>query len=434
MRKKVLAIALAIFLVALAGCGNSDSSAQQGDSGGAAQQGQGGNNADEVVLTYWNFTSTDMPFEADLIASFEAAHPGIRINVERVSVEHFHDQIIMAARTNTLPDIIQGIPEWSSNFINAGVMADITTDIQDVYGTFIEDAINLSSWDGRVYGLPFRFGTSATFINTRIFDEAGIPIPTSWTWDEFRDIAMQVTDSSRNVYGFGIPAARHDLGFSWNYFSFAFQNGASYLDGNRAVFNSPEGAEALDFLIQMMRDGIMPAGTPSFTAADVVDAFGAGTLAMFHNGPWYVATIQTAYPDIEFVTVPLPTRRAGTQSASVAGGTYLSVTATTEHYAQALAFIKYMTSEQTMREWAGRGEFLPPVRALLDDDSFIQGHMIAFAQQAQLPSVGIGATVENTTLLDVIQDYMARALIGNISSQEALDAAAERWNEILAGS
>ena len=422
--KKLITILLALLLVmTVAACGN----------GNQAPAAPGGdeNGDDVIVLTYWNFTATDMPFEAEFIAAFENDNPGIRINVERIPVEHFHDQLIMAARTNTLPDVIQGIPEWTSNFLEAGILADITADIGDVKGTFIEDGIKLASWDGANIGLPFRFGTSATFINTQIFEDAGVEIPESWTWEEFRDIAAQVTNPERNIHGFGIPGARMDLGFSWNFFSFAFQNGASYIENNQAVFNSPEGAEALEFLIQMMEDGIMPAGTPSFTASDVVDAFGAGMLAMFHNGPWYVASLQAAYPDLDFVTVPLPTRRGGVPSASVAGGTYLSVTATTEHYAEALAFIKYMTSENIMRQWAGRGEFLPPVIALLDDPGFIQGHMLAFAYQAQLPSIAIGATVENTTLLEIIQDEMGRALTGGQTAQEALDAAAERWNEIL---
>lgn len=384
-----------------------------------------------VTITYWNLTATDMPFESDLIAQFESKNPDIKVQLERVPVESFHDKLILAAQTNTLPDVTQCIPEWSSDMVKAKAIKDITADIQDVKSTYIDSGIGIATWNEKVVGLPFRFGTSATFINKKMLDEAGLKVPESWTWDEFREYAKKLTDPSKGVYGFGIPgAAQNDLGFSWNYFSFAFQNGASFIKDGKAAFNSPEGVEALDFLKNMMDEGIMPPSTPSFTAKDVVDAFGSGKLAMWQNGPWYVATVKTSYPDIEYVCAPLPTKKDGAV-ASVSGGTYISVCEGTKHYEEALIFVKYMTSAENMREWAGKGEFLPPVKALLNDSSFLQGPMTVFAAQAQQPSIAIGATPENTKLMEIVQDEMNQALTNKKSSKDALDAAAAKWDEVL---
>jgi len=392
------------------------------------------NQADDktpVTITYWNLTATDMPFETELIAEFERKNPGIKVQLEQVPVENFHDKLILAAQTNTLPDVAQGIPEWSSDMVKAKVIKDITADIEDVKSTYIDSGIGIASWNGKVVGLPFRFGTSATFINKKMLDDAGLKVPESWTWEEFRDYAKKLTDPSKGVYGFGIPgAAQNDLGFSWNYFSFAFQNGAGFIKDYKAAFNTAEGVEALDFLKKMMDDSIMPPSTPSFTAKDIVDAFGAGKLAMWQNGPWYVATVKASYPDLEYVCVPLPTKKAGAV-ASVSGGTYLSVCEGTKHYQEALKFIKYMTGAENMREWAGKGEFLPPVKELLNDSSFLKGPMTVFAAQAQQPSTAIGATPENTKLMEIVQNEMNQALTNKKSSKDALDAAAAKWNEIL---
>lgn len=422
-KNRILALFLIALMVAAAfsGCAKQEAAPDESSAGG-----------EEVTLTYWNLTATDMPFETELIAAFEEKNPGIKINLEKIPVENFHDKLVMAAKTGTLPDITQCIPEWSSDMVEAGVLKDITADIGDVKDSYIPDGLNLAAWNGKNYGLPFRFGTSGTFINTQIFKDAGVEIPASWTWEEFYDTAKKVTDAGKGIYGFGIPGAKNDLGFSWNYLCFAFQNGATYLEDGKASFNSPEAAEALDFLKKMMDDGIMPESTPSFTAKDIVDAFGSGKIAMFQNGPWYVATVKASYPDLEFVTAPLPTNKTGVSAESVAGGTYVSVCETTEHYQEALKFIKYLTGEENMREWAGRGEFLPPVKALLDDPTFIKDQMIAFAEQAGQPSIVIGATVENTNLLEIMQDEIGQALTGSKSSREALDAAAAKWDEILA--
>ena len=228
--KKILALVLCILmLIACTACGSN--TAEETKSAGEVSSA-----AEEVTITYWNLTMTDMPFEADLIAQFKADNPGINVEVVQVPVENFHDKLILAAQTNTLPDVAQGIPEWTADMIEANVLKDITADIkdvQDIYGS----AIGLCEWDSNYYALPFRFGTSGIFVNTAIAEAAGIEIPESWTWEEFCEVARALTDPEKGVYGFGVPgAATGDLGLSWNYLTFALANGSGFIKDGKADF------------------------------------------------------------------------------------------------------------------------------------------------------------------------------------------------------
>ena len=428
MRKHLVVFIALALLISLAACASTTDQSSAAPSPDASGGGDG-----QVTLTYWNLTAADMPFETELIEAFESEHPDIRIKMEQVPVENFHDKVVLAAQTGTLPDVIQNIPEWTSDFYEAGAILDITADIQDVLDTYIEGGMELTKWNDSYYGLPFRFGTSGIFVNQQMLEEKNITIPEDWTWDQFYEIAGELTDSEQGVYGFGLPgAASGDLGFSWNYLTFAFENGGKFIEDNRAAFASEESAGALDFLIKMKEDGIISQATTSFTAKDIVDAFGSGKIAMFGNGPWYIATVKSSYPDMEFTTVPLPTQNLDGAVESVSGGTYVSICEGTENYEQALTFIKWLTGEENMRQWAGQGEFLPPVKALLEEEAFSTGLIGAWAKQAQKPSISTGSTPENTTLMEILQTECGYALNGTKSSLDALRDAAAQWDEILA--
>ena len=135
---------------------------------------------------------------------------------------------------------------------------------------------------------------------------------------------------------------------------------------------------------------------------------------------------------MEFTTVPLPTQNLDGAVESVSGGTYVSICEGTENYEQALNSRALRTGEENMRQWAGQGEFLPPVKALLEEEAFSTGLIGAWAKQAQKPSISTGSTPENTTLMEILQTECGYALNGTKSSLDALRDAAAQWDEILA--
>ena len=100
--------------------------------------------------------------------------------------------------------------------------------------------------------------------------------------------------------------------------------------------------------------------------------------------------------------------------------------------AASLDFIKFMTSEDIMRQWASQGEFLPAVQSLMTDPDFTSGLIAPWAYMATLPSTTIAATVENTNLMEILQTEIDHALLGEKSSTDALNDAATQWNDILA--
>src|SRR5699024_2050658 len=61
--------------------------------------------------------------------------------------------------------------------------------------------------DGAFYALPYRASSYALFYNKKIFDEKGVPYPDNLTWDEYADLALQLTsgEGADKFYGSYIP-------------------------------------------------------------------------------------------------------------------------------------------------------------------------------------------------------------------------------------
>ena len=47
--------------------------------------------------------------------------------------------------------------------------------------------------DDKYYGLPMKINTNLVMMNKDHLDEAGLEIPTEWTWDDYRDYAKALT-------------------------------------------------------------------------------------------------------------------------------------------------------------------------------------------------------------------------------------------------
>jgi len=65
------------------------------------------------------------------------------------------------------------------------------------------EVVSTCFYDGKVYGLPTKMENYFILANKNMFDAAGIPLPESWTYDEFRATAKKLTrgEGLNKVYG-----------------------------------------------------------------------------------------------------------------------------------------------------------------------------------------------------------------------------------------
>ena len=135
-----------------------------------------GEEVEEVTVTWWHNGTGEplLSFWQEVAAEFEAANPGVTVDVQAFQNEELQRTLIPnALRSGDAPDLFQqwGAGELAAQ-VEAGYVRDITDDVADIIG----EVGAAAPWqlEGRTYGLPFTFGIEGFWYNTELFEQAGI--------------------------------------------------------------------------------------------------------------------------------------------------------------------------------------------------------------------------------------------------------------------
>lgn len=242
------------------------------------------------------------------IADFEAANPGVDVNALQTPPE-FDTQLLVDLAAGTAPDVWNQDASTLARLVDAGYVLDMNECVALVPELNLDRffpsvlAIHQREEGGPIYGLPNDFTPMVIYYNTAAFERAGVEPPQAgWTWEDLRNIAMQVTLDANgnnatspdfdpeNVVQYGFRVRRFT--FEWLYR--LWQNGADVIspDGTTAsgYLDSPESIEAITFLRDLM---LVDRVSPNQTTLDALTAelgflnrFLRGEFAMFDRGHW----------------------------------------------------------------------------------------------------------------------------------------------------
>ena len=388
-----------------------------------------------VELTYARYAGHH-PIDLEFVEAFMAENPDIKINVVEVPGEESFPTLFLQMQGGEMPDVFWS--HWVLAAATSGMAIPLDDYIEQAGGEsfmarFVPSAWNFVEWQGQHYGVQWRDGASVMYLNGSLLAEAGLDTPTEWDWETLLEYAQALTDASAGVYGLGLIGAATDAGTEWNFWPFLLQNGGQIVDPetNRAAFNRPEGVEALQFMVDLIHEyKVSPPGTASNDINDLIDLFVSDKLAMWANGPWYIGIMKNTYPDVEVTVAPMP---AQVTQGSIAGGTAFCISSQSEHPDEAWRFIEYMTSDENLTAWALVFEHVPPNIAAFDDPFFEDPNMAAAVAQSVHPdTISANHYPETDQLNQIIRNYLQAAYLLEMTPQEALDAAAAEWDEILA--
>jgi len=132
--------------------------------------------------------------QLEAIRIFEEQHPGIRIQPEPTSLDGYFDALGIQAAAGNEPDVFTLGGAWPLTFAIQGVTQPI--DLAGVDLSAIgSGALAEATYNGHPYAVPTGGNATALVVNPRIFEEAGVALPNddTWTWEEFVDIANQIS-------------------------------------------------------------------------------------------------------------------------------------------------------------------------------------------------------------------------------------------------
>ncbi|MFA9463285.1 MAG: extracellular solute-binding protein [Velocimicrobium sp.] len=437
--KKILAIMIAtvISLAAFTACKKSPviSETSQGAEESAttqdSQQEETQETQEVVTINFWHHYSAQSPenetLEKVLIPMFESENPGIKVNAVSHEWADLHEKILISAKSDTLPDVARLDSAWVPEFQKMGILASLDeemSDYQSVADGLLESAMSTASIGGHSYGLALNTNTKILFYNVKAFQKAGIDAPK--TMEDFVEAVKKLSGTNQNgqtVWGYDEPALA-----GWNLCPFIWSCGGEITNPEQTkasgYINSKETIAAIEMLANLYKDGAIT----GWNSGDIpmTDGFGTDRYMMMLEGPWKIAELAGAYPDMEYATVNMPAGDGG--SHSVLGGEDISMFNTANKEA-AWKFMQFMTGEYAQLEMAKCGQ-IPVNKVALESDTVNSADFAPFLEAIKnaksRPTVASWSEIDNDLSVAV-----TAVMNGDKSAQDAMDELAVKVDALL---
>jgi raffinose/stachyose/melibiose transport system substrate-binding protein len=301
-------------------------------------------------LDYYNF----------VISEFNKTHPNIKVEMEAASDEAYKDKIRVLMASGEVPDIyFSWAGEFSWKFARAGQALDITDALMnsDWKDKVVLAAVEPYKVDGKVYGIPMRINAKFMVYNKDIFSQQGLNVPT--TWDEFLAVSESLKAAGITPISFGNE-------FPWASAHYVGDLNAKLVNGDvlkadylltaepDALFTDPGYVEALKRFKQLGDMGYFNDGANGISHSNARSAFIAGNAAMFYCELEEFVTIDKEFKNFGFFEFPSGTGGQGDQDLLTGAPDGFMVYGKTQHPAEAIEFLKFLTSPEMGYEYVKR--------------------------------------------------------------------------------
>ena len=165
---KVLLAALAAVSVALAACGGSDSNSNSNKASTSTPAKLSGS------IDVWIMDPGSPKIQSVVKGygtSFEAQHPGTKVNIEFVPWAQAHDKFTTSIAGGKTPDIAEMGTTWTPEFADEGAFEQVA---KPPSGKYVSSLIDAATLDGKVWGKPWYAGSRALIYRKDVLKKAGV--------------------------------------------------------------------------------------------------------------------------------------------------------------------------------------------------------------------------------------------------------------------
>jgi multiple sugar transport system substrate-binding protein len=264
-----------------------------------------------------------------VIASFEAAHPGIHVDYRTLS--DYTNDIEASFAAGAAPDVFYVFPDLVTEWIARGYL-------QPLNGFATKSGFDTSHFlpvllrafegpGGQHYALPKDWSPLALWTNDALVSTAPA------TWEQLRATAQQLRATTEVT-----PIC---LSVDWaRLLAFVEENGASL-----ATIDSPQAAGAVQFYVGLVRDGL--AATPDMLGEPWCgQALADGRVAMAFEGNWLLPVMKQTSLAYSIHSLPANVRRGNLAFIGAYG-----IASTSQHKQAAWELMSYLTGRTGMQQW-----------------------------------------------------------------------------------
>ena len=282
---------------------------------------------------------------------FTDAHPNISVTPEFVGYDALHDKIVTDQVGGAGQyDLVLMDAIWPAEFVKANMVRDITDKIPaDFKSGVFDSAWTAAAYNGKIYGVPWINDSKFFFYNRTMLTDAGITAAPK-SWDDVVTAAKAV--KAKGTVQFPIVASwaqKEAVICDWTQLAAVF-GATDFVDAQgKALFNTGGGLKALQFMKQLLDDGLVNPASLGFIEDDVNNTMSAGQAAMALNWTYGKAVMNDPKSSkvagqVDVIGSP---GEGSVATSGVNGGMAIAVTLSSKHPDEALAYALSVASEQS---------------------------------------------------------------------------------------
>ncbi len=412
--------------------------------------------ADAVTINMWLMPNGANP--ADIVQTeidaFEAANPNINVEAEVVDWGAAFLKIQTAVQGGEGPCVTQVGTTWNPTFGAMGGLRPYSADEVTAMGgaeSFIDASWETTSIIGQpeVYSVPWFADVRSIAYRKDLLDAAGLkPEDAFKDWASYEATLKTIQDKNPGVAGLAFPG-RNDWNVWQNSSMWIWAAGGELLtdDNAQAAFNSEESIAGVTQFASLYGKGLTISNTLELNSAQVDAAFGEGRVFSVISGPWLISNSRTPEADggwanrtvAEGLAYALFPAGPGGRYTFV-GGSNLAILKSCPNPEEAVALVKYLTSNESQLRYAPGIGMLPATKtAQADPKVATDPHFKVFIEAAKSgkTSASIAEWGQLESVLNeqigILWDDVAQTegVISPDKVKERLDGAAATINDLL---
>ncbi|MGA1837034.1 sugar ABC transporter substrate-binding protein [Herbiconiux sp. 11R-BC] len=339
-------LAVATTVAATAGCSASGSSASSDG---------------PVTLEFAQWWEPELPAGAlrGIMDDFEAANPGIKVNLLSGPYASTKEQLFAGAAAGTMSDVVGLDGAWVSDFAKQGALADLTQLMSDA-GYDESQLASQIKVDGSTYMIPAVNFVYPLFTNDDLLAKAGVTAPPS-TRTEFSNAAKAVTALGDNTSGWILPLSQEaPNGIQNDVMSWVWASGGSMLKDGKPDLTNSDVKSAVEFVQGMWNDGSIAPGSFTMKEQDKVEEFGNGRVGMMIDSLAHINLLRKNDPNLKFSISAIPAADGFTGERGIPYASWgLGVSGSSAHPAEAFKLVSYLMSEKVNADLSTKANAFP---------------------------------------------------------------------------
>lgn len=402
--------------------------------------------AQDTTLTFFSWDPEQLEVEADAIAAFEAANPGVKVKATAMPPKDYWPRLSALAASGDLPDVFMMSSGFVKEWAAAGNLADLSGLVSDdQLGNYYGGATSIGVIDGKRVAFPQNWVAPVLYYNIDMFEVAGVPLPSAdWTWEDFLSAAKTLTiddNSDGRVDTWGMYLyGRYAHIEPW-----VFRNGGRYLNADETALElNDEAKNALKFLTDLVNVEKVAPQPQELEGVRQQDVMPLGMAAMWVDGSWNIANTRKIVGDNfrwGIAQVPVGPDATADSAAAYAWADMLAIGETSGNQELAWKFIQHMVG-------AGRsasdflGGKIPAYTDIAESEAWLETEQMP-VNKGLLLEIGAQATYSgfsknwsgwrgyDSTGSSGMNGELDEVLNGRKSIDDAIDAFVAYGNDVL---